>query len=282
VTTDSKRLAVLGQVPLFRGLSSADLERLSLSLNERLMRAGDAIFALGDAGGSLYIVLSGRATIFLAGEEGGKQKRVVLRELAQGDHFGELALFDDQPRSASVECAESGVLLELTRAGFLSDVVKSKDAMLAVLREMAHRLRDTNLILSSHVAKDAVREMQDSLRWPERLADRVAELNGSWTFILVTIALAVFWAAANAFLPRPFDGYPYTFFNLILGLVVALQGPLIMMSQNRQSNADRAQAANNFRVNLKNEMGIEQLLREQGQLREEMDRLSAKSNETKS
>jgi len=109
------------------------------------------------------------------------------------------------------------------------------------------------------------------------------DAGGSLYFVLSGRA-AVFLAgegSGNALLPRPFDGYPYTSFNRMLGLLVALQGPLIVMSQNWQSNADRAQAANNFRVNLENEMGIEQLLRGQPQLREEMDRRRVKSKETK-
>jgi uncharacterized membrane protein len=69
--------------------------------------------------------------------------------------------------------------------------------------------------------------------------------------------------------PVGFDPYPYAFYNLALAILVALQGPLIMMSQNRQSAKDRAQAETDFRVNLKNEVGIEQVLSEVGALRAE-------------
>ena len=68
--------------------------------------------------------------------------------------------------------------------------------------------------------------------------------------------------------------------NLVLGLMVALQGPLIMMSQNRQTQQDRAQAASDFRVNLKNEVGIETLLREQAALRRNVDLRLARIEET--
>jgi uncharacterized membrane protein len=61
-----------------------------------------------------------------------------------------------------------------------------------------------------------------------------------------------------------FDPYPYILYNLVLAILVALQGPLIVMSQNRQSTKDRAQAETDFRVNLKNEVGIETLVRELG------------------
>ncbi len=67
----------------------------------------------------------------------------------------------------------------------------------------------------------------------------------------------------------PFDPYPYILYNLVLAILVALQGPLIVMSQNRQSAKDRAQAETDFRVNLKNEVGIERMLVELGAMRAE-------------
>ena len=70
---------------------------------------------------------------------------------------------------------------------------------------------------------------------------------------------------------RPFDPYPFVFFNLLLAILVALQGPLIVMSQNRSAIKDRAQAETDFKVNLKNEVNIETLLRELGELRGELD-----------
>ena len=68
----------------------------------------------------------------------------------------------------------------------------------------------------------------------------------------------------------PFDPYPYSFFNLALGIMVGLQGPLIVMSQNRQSHKDRARAETDFKVNLKNEINIEVLLRELSEFRTEV------------
>ena len=76
------------------------------------------------------------------------------------------------------------------------------------------------------------------------------------------VGLTMVWATVNKFLPHPFDEYPYVFFNLLLAILVALQGPLIVMSQNRQTMKDRAQAETDFRVNLKNEVGIETIARE--------------------
>src|SRR5206468_699939 len=136
----------------------------------------------------------------------------------------ELALFDEKPRSASAEAKTDCVLLELNREHFIHDIVRSEVAVLAILSEMAVRLRDTNALLSQRAAKDVVKEFEDSLSWRDRLADRVAELNGSWAFILGLIGITFLWAGFNTIIPKPFDAYPYVFFNLLLGILVGLQG----------------------------------------------------------
>ena len=119
-------------------------------------------------------------------------------------------------------------------------------------------------MLSQRAAKDVVKEFEENLTWSQRLADKVAELNGSWAFILFLIVLTGGWSVVNIALGQDhaFDAYPFQFFNLALAILVALQGPLIVMSQNRESKKDRAQAETDFRVNLKNEVGIETLVRE--------------------
>ena len=259
----------LARVPLFRGLSAGARASLGQRLVERRFLPGELVFSKGDTGRTMYLLASGKVDIFLPPEGGAE--RVNLKEASEGDYFGELALMDDKPRSASVEARTDTVLLELAREHFVSDIVRSPDAVMAILSEMAVRLRDTNALLGQRAAKDAVKEFDENLDWGDRLADRVAELNGSWKFILGLLALTFAWALMNSVVRRPFDAYPYQFFNLFLGILVGLQGPLIMMSQNRQSAKDRAQAATDFRVNLKNEVGIENLGREVSAFRSEME-----------
>ena len=89
----------------------------------------------------------------------------------------------------------------------------------------------------------------------------------SWLILLTAI-----WCLGNSSLAlfSPLDPYPYAFFNLALAILVGLQGPLIVMSQNRQSLKDRARAETDFKVNLKNEVNIETLLRELSEMRSEL------------
>ncbi len=135
-------------------------------------------------------------------------------------------------------------------------------------------------------AKGVVREFEDSLTWSQRLADGWPRPNGSWAFILILIGLTAGWCIVN--MPpvakalglysitdgkiTGFDPYPFILYNLVLAVLVSLQGPLIVMSQNRQSAKDRAKADVDFRVNLKNEIGIEKMLSELGAMRVETNR----------
>lgn len=97
----------------------------------------------------------------------------------------------------------------------------------------------------------------EQLKWHERLADKVAAVGGSWTFILSFLAALVVWAALNSYwLTRPFDRYPYIFLNLLLSMLAAIQAPVIMMSQNRMAARDRRQARRDFEINLKAELEI--------------------------
>jgi uncharacterized membrane protein len=278
---------LLAQIPLFQGLADDDREALAARLTEKTLASGDTVFSQGDLGSSMYLVQAGAVQIFLPGAEAGTPP-VALRDVRTGEYFGELAIFDAKPRSASARAVVDTVLLELTRAELGEHLARSKTAAMTILTEMAERLRETNAMLTQRAAKDVVKEFEEGLSWSQRLADKVAELNGSWTFILALLGLTVGWCLVNAPVVAAhlglatrgedgrsvagFDPYPYILYNLVLAILVSLQGPLIVMSQNRQSAKDRAQAESDFRVNLKNEVGIEKMLAEVGAMRAETNK----------
>lgn len=95
----------------------------------------------------------------------------------------------------------------------------------------------------------------------QRVADKVAEFGGSWTFIISFVIFLVIWICINAFvfLNKGFDPYPFILLNLILSCVAALQAPVIMMSQNRQEEKDRERAKGDYMINLKSELEIRML-----------------------
>lgn len=107
------------------------------------------------------------------------------------------------------------------------------------------------------VTRPVHRHFEQSLTFGQRLADRVAEIGGSWGFIATFALFLVGWAAINSLLlTRPLDPYPYIFLNLLLSMLAAIQAPIIMMSQNRQAARDRLRAQQDFEINLKAELEI--------------------------
>lgn len=111
-----------------------------------------------------------------------------------------------------------------------------------------------------HVARDVNSVLEEQQTFGERLADRVAQLGGSWTFIMIFTGMLIAWVVVNTVGLGRFDGafdrYPYVFLNLILSMVAALQAPVILMSQNRQAARDRLAASLDYEINLKAEVEI--------------------------
>lgn len=145
----------------------------------------------------------------------------------------------------------------------------------AVLTQIQQRAR----IGRSPVAAPA---SSDERSLGERVADGVARFGGSWAFIGGFIVFLALWVVANAWLlgARPFDPYPFIFLNLLLSMLAALQAPVIMMSQNRHAERDRAAAEHDYQVNLKAELEILALHDKLDQLRlEPLERILAAQGE---
>jgi uncharacterized membrane protein len=112
----------------------------------------------------------------------------------------------------------------------------------------------------SHIARNVNNVLEEQQTFGERLADRVAQFGGSWTFITIFTGMLIAWVVVNSLalanVGGGFDPYPYIFLNLILSMVAALQAPVILMSQNRQAVRDRLAASLDYEVNLKAEVEI--------------------------
>ncbi|WP_294239168.1 DUF1003 domain-containing protein [uncultured Sphingomonas sp.] len=109
-------------------------------------------------------------------------------------------------------------------------------------------------------ARDAADVADESSTWGEKLADRVAAVGGSWGFIITFSVILLAWMLLNSdvlgHFGLVFDPYPYIFLNLMLSTLAAVQAPVIMMSQNRQSAKDRLAASLDYRTNLRAEIDI--------------------------
>ncbi len=136
-----------------------------------------------------------------------------------------------------------------------------------MLRRERGRLTDLDRAVVESVsdneilARNVEESYEEHLTFGDRLADRMADFAGSWTFIIIFLVAMAAWMTVNlvAVLARPFDPYPFILLNLVLSCVAALQAPLIMMSQGRQEAKDRLRSENDYRVNLKAELEIRHL-----------------------
>lgn len=129
---------------------------------------------------------------------------------------------------------------------------------------------------------DINKELSNTLTMGEKMAGRIAEFAGSWSFLLFFGGVVIFWAIFNSRLvfKAPIDPFPYVFLNLILGCIASIQAPIIMMSQNRESQKDRLRSENDYLLNLKSEIiledlhiKIDEIIREQGLLKKELENI---------
>src|SRR4029079_8181994 len=144
------------------------------------------------------------------------------------------------------------------------------DVAIDVICAIGARMRQTNVLVSQRAARTSTVKMEERATIGQRIADRVASFGGSWTFIIIYVSFLASWMAFNTFIlvhygrgdaGAQFDPYPYILLNLMLSMTAALQAPIIMMSQNRAAEKDRLAAEQDFKVNLKSELLLEELMR---------------------
>ena len=136
----------------------------------------------------------------------------------------------------------------------------NKKLIREIISDVKHDMSDEeilNMLANSCVSANPQKEKYTV---GQRAADRIAKFAGGWAFIFSFTAVLILWMAGNVLLAkRAFDPYPFILLNLVLSCVAAIQAPLIMMSQNRQEEKDRRRAENDYKVNLKTEIMIEDL-----------------------
>ena len=281
----SEEAQSLARVPLFQRLEPHELEHLAEDLEQVNYRAGEVIFHEYDTGDALYVVEEGSVRIWVTDED---VQQVTLAELIPGQFFGELSVLDRGQRSSSASAIVDTHLHRLSSDNFQRFLMAHPDCAIDVICEIGARLRQTNLLVAQRASRNVNEVMEERYTVGQRVADRVATFGGSWTFIFIFGGILLTWMATNTFLlthvgrgdsGAQWDPYPYILLNLMLSTLAALQAPVIMMSQNRAAEKDRLAAEQDFKVNLKSELMLEELVRKQRdrdvQIDEVMRRLQA-------
>ena len=257
----------LSRITLFRRLTPDELEQLAQEVDQVEFKADETIFNEQDKGDALYVVDSGSVRIWVLDED---VQPVTLAELKPGEFFGELAVLDRGARSTNATAIVDTELHRLSSDDFQKFLMGHPDIAIDVICEIGARMRQTNMLVSQRATRNINVEMEHRSTIGQRVADKVASFGGSWTFIFIYVGFLLFWIAFNTFVlihygrgenGAQFDPYPYILLNLMLSMTAALQAPIIMMSQNRAAEKDRLAAEQDFKVNLKSELMLEELMR---------------------
>lgn len=256
----------LSKIPIFKFLPEDDHISLVSLWRIKTLKSGEVLFRKGEPGSSMYVIEEGEVEILLPVDP--PVNEVQLSILKEGEFFGELSLFADTPRTATTRALADTRLVEMQRGDFITFVMERPSIGISMLAEMAKRLQLTNELITSLASKNPNDEIEEALTFGDHIADKIAEFGGSWRFILSFGAFMALWIGINVlqFFIKPFDEYPFTFLNLMLSTVAALQAPVIMMSQNRAQKKDRLKADLDYQVNVKSELMLQQL-------HQKMDRL---------
>jgi CRP/FNR family cyclic AMP-dependent transcriptional regulator len=266
----STTVTMIGEVPIFELLDAEEREALAQMMDCRDYKASETIFHYGDAGGHIFILRSGRVELFVESTDG---EKIILAENERGDVIGELSFLDGGPRTATAVAREDTQVLTMDRDRLLDFIDKHPHAAMDLLTVVGRRLRHTDDLLRTRVSRNLNVEEQERMTLGQRVADKVATFGGSWPFIFIFGAIMLFWVLLNstALLSHHYDPYPYILLNLFLSMLAAIQAPVIMMSQNRQTAKDRLKGDLDYEVNLKAELEVAQLHRKVDSLYERLE-----------
>lgn len=266
----------LARVPLFQRLEPNELEQLAEDVEQVNYEAGEVIFHEYDTGDALYVIEEGSVRIWVTDED---VQQVTLTELNPGQFFGELAVLDRGQRSSSASAITDIHLHRLSSDNFQKFLIAHPDCAVDVICEIGARLRQTNLLVAQRASRNVNEVMERKYTFGQRVADRVAAFGGSWTFIFIFGGILLTWMGVNSFVlahlgrSAQWDPYPYILLNLMLSALAALQAPVIMMSQNRAAEKDRLAAEQDYKVNLKSELMLDELVRKQRERDGQIDKI---------
>ena len=255
----------LEQLPIFRNVPPDQLTPLREAASRQRYSPGAPIFKQGDIPKYFYVVASGEVDIVIPAVA----DDIIAATFREGSFFGELGVFDKQPRTATARAEVETDLICIPLDAMASLLEFHPVAAKQFMSVVIERLRAADELLSRLHIRNVNEIADEKMTFGERVADLVARFGGSWTFIIWFGVLLFAWMGVNTtwLLSAPPDPFPYIFLNLILSCLAALQAPVIMMSQNRQATKDRLQADQDYQINIKAEFAIQQLHRKLDEMR---------------
>lgn len=258
---------MLADVELFEHLNEDDRTSLAAAIDVRQLAAGDTLFKAGEPGEALYVVRSGEVELFIKDTAG---QRIALAIAGAGEMFGELALLDAGPRTATAIALSDVELLELDRDDLLLLFQRSPAAALRLLAAMGRATRKADELLKTRVSRNVNEEVEEHLSPLQRAIDWISWFSGSLWFLAFTATWFTAWIVLNMVplgVPE-FDPYPFGLLTMITSLEAIFLSCFVLISQNRQAEKDRVRSDIEYEVNIKAELEV-------AHLHEKTDRIHA-------
>ena len=247
--------------PIFRQLSPETVREIAATTTTVTVQAGHTVFLEREPGDAMYLIESGTIRIWVHDED---RRDVTLSELTQGGFFGEMAVLTGGHRSANATARTDATLLCLRRDRFEAVLLQHPQAALEVIRSIAERLRQTNILVSKRVTRNANIVHEEGLSRLDRVALAITNRVGSVGFFLIIATWTVVWTSYNILASavpalhwRAFDPFPaFVAYLLISNVIQILLMPLIMVGQNLQSRHSEVRAELDYEVNQKAEREV--------------------------
>jgi len=188
------------------------------------------------------------------------QQEVIVDEPGHDEFFGFASMLEETPHQTTAVAIEESDCLEIDRKDIATLLQQKPLAGMDMLTVLGRQIHSSQVLIRQRANRNPNEIIEAEETLGERIADAVAALGGSWTFIIAFLTVLVFYTAVNVWLGRSaWDPYPFILLNLFLSMLAAIQAPVIMMSQNRQDKKDRLRGELDFDVNRRAESEIQGL-----------------------
>ena len=266
--------ALLEDIEFFRLLDDADRRALAEVVDLIKLQDNQTLFQAGEPGESLFLVREGEVELFIKDTTG---QKIILDITRAGDFFGEIALLDSGPRTATALALTPTELIELDRGDLMLLFQKQPEAALHMLAAMGKMTRKADELLRTRVSRNVNEEVEESLTLVQRVADWLAWFSGSIPFLVIHALWFILWISLNTlFLPRNpdgtrgFDPFPFGLLTMIVSLEAIFLACFVLISQNRQAQKDKVRSDVEYDVNIKAELEVAELHQKADHLHEEM------------
>lgn len=247
---------LLRNIPLFELLDENEIYALAQQLDQKHFWAGQMIFNEGDPGGTMFIVHSGKVELFTTDEA---DERILLSFMNRGELFGEFSLLDNEPRSASAKALEDTMLFVIDRHDLEMLFQSHQHAAFDLMAMLSRRIRETDKLIRTRVARNPNTEMTKASTLGERLSDLLTRVAGDIRFVYFSVIWFFTWIVLNTrIIPglEPFDPFPFGLLTMVVSLEAIFLSLFVLISQNRQAERDKVRNDIEYDVNIKAEIEI--------------------------